>query len=182
MQILRGILAFAFALSSLLSSANPQEGVTMYCGSGMPENSTCPCGATAAAPTTGCPNSQFLQGARIHATGFASLANPNLAIVIERMPTAATGLVFQGTTRLNSGIGVPFGDGLRCVGGTQVRLAVVVGGDLGEATFQFSHALVSELGLTSGAVRMYQVWYRNAANFCTQATFNLSNAFEAVWS
>ena len=29
--------------------------------------------------------------------------------------------------------------------------------------------------------RTYQVWYRDSANFCTAATFNLSNALEAYW-
>jgi hypothetical protein len=31
-------------------------------------------------------------------------------------------------------------------------------------------------------VRMYQVWYRNAAAFCTSSTFNLSNGYRVVWS
>ena len=30
--------------------------------------------------------------------------------------------------------------------------------------------------------RWYQVWYRNAAAFCTPATFNLSNAVRIDWS
>jgi len=30
-------------------------------------------------------------------------------------------------------------------------------------------------------VAHYQVWYRNAAPFCTSATFDLTNALE-VWS
>jgi hypothetical protein len=27
----------------------------------------------------------------------------------------------------------------------------------------------------------YQVWYRNAASFCTPSTFNLSNGIEIAW-
>jgi len=31
-------------------------------------------------------------------------------------------------------------------------------------------------------VRIYQVWYRNAAPaFCTSATFNLSNGWQVHW-
>jgi hypothetical protein len=34
----------------------------------------------------------------------------------------------------------------------------------------------------AGGVRTYQAHYRNAANFCTQATFNLSNGLEIAWT
>jgi hypothetical protein len=33
-----------------------------------------------------------------------------------------------------------------------------------------------------GATRAYQVLYRDPANFCTPATFNISNGIEAVWT
>jgi hypothetical protein len=29
--------------------------------------------------------------------------------------------------------------------------------------------------------RTYQVWYRNAAAFCTSSTFNLSNGLQIAW-
>jgi hypothetical protein len=28
----------------------------------------------------------------------------------------------------------------------------------------------------------YQVWYRNSANYCTSATFNLSNMVTVAWT
>jgi hypothetical protein len=34
---------------------------------------------------------------------------------------------------------------------------------------------------TSG-VRHYQVWYRNAALFCTPSTFNLTNGTSVNWA
>jgi len=34
----------------------------------------------------------------------------------------------------------------------------------------------------AGDVRRYQVWFRDAAAFCTASTFNLSNGLEASWS
>ena len=34
----------------------------------------------------------------------------------------------------------------------------------------------------AGGVRDYQCWYRNAADFCTPATFNLTNAIEITWN
>jgi hypothetical protein len=30
-------------------------------------------------------------------------------------------------------------------------------------------------------VRTYQVWYRNAASFCTSSTFNLTNGLSIQW-
>jgi hypothetical protein len=35
---------------------------------------------------------------------------------------------------------------------------------------------------STGAVRFYQVWFRNAASFCTSSTFNLTSAMEVIWS
>ncbi|MCY2959186.1 MAG: hypothetical protein NTY35_03390 [Planctomycetota bacterium] len=32
-----------------------------------------------------------------------------------------------------------------------------------------------------GSRRSDQVWYRNAAAFCTASTFNLTNGLSAVW-
>ena len=32
-----------------------------------------------------------------------------------------------------------------------------------------------------GGTFYYQVWYRNAASFCTAATFNLTNGLEITW-
>jgi hypothetical protein len=42
---------------------------------------------------------------------------------------------------------------------------------------------VSAAGLVpaGGGLRHYQVWYRNAADFCTSATFNLSNGLSITW-
>jgi hypothetical protein len=34
---------------------------------------------------------------------------------------------------------------------------------------------------TAGSVRNYQVWYRNAAAFCTPSTFNLTNGLSVTW-
>ena len=37
-------------------------------------------------------------------------------------------------------------------------------------------------GVTGPGTRTYQVWYRNAADFCTPDTFNLTNGVEVLWS
>jgi hypothetical protein len=36
--------------------------------------------------------------------------------------------------------------------------------------------------ITAAGQRMYQIWYRDAANFCTTANFNLTNALVINWT
>ena len=93
-----------------------------------------------------------------------------------------TVLYFQGTQLQGGGNGTAFGDGLRCVGGTTLRLGYEtnVGGasqypELGDASLSVKGQITAP-GLVG-----YQVWYRNAAMFCTAATFNVTNAVKAIW-
>ena len=93
------------------------------------------------------------------------------------MPNSGA-LYYQGTTQIDTS----FGDGKRCVGGTIVRIGTKLntGG-----TSQYpagNDTLISVRGMNApGAVRNYQVWYRNAAPFCTPSTFNLTNAVKVTW-
>ena len=34
----------------------------------------------------------------------------------------------------------------------------------------------------AGGTYFYQLWYRNAATFCTSSTFNLSNGVRVSWT
>jgi hypothetical protein len=97
------------------------------------------------------------------------------------MPSSSA-LYFQGTSQLGGGAGSVFGDGLRCVGGTIIRLGTK-NNVAGTSTYPVAgDASVSVRGAVSaGDVRMYQVWYRNAAAFCTSSTFNLTNGVEVSW-
>lgn len=95
-------------------------------------------------------------------------------------------LFFQGTAQANGGNGTAFGDGLRCVGGAQLRLAIRLA-NAGQASFGHGivgDASVSHAGLLPHAwsTRHYQVWYRDAQNFCTSSNFNLSNALTLRWA
>jgi hypothetical protein len=98
------------------------------------------------------------------------------------MPNSSA-LYFQGTAQTAAGAGVQFGDGLRCVGGTIVRLGTKTNVN-GTSSYPGAGDLpVSVRGMNSaGNVRDYQCWYRNAANFCTPTTFNLTNGVEATWT
>jgi hypothetical protein len=35
--------------------------------------------------------------------------------------------------------------------------------------------------ITTAGSRTYQAWYRNAAAYCTPATFNLTNGYAIEW-
>jgi DNA-binding beta-propeller fold protein YncE len=154
---------------------------TPFCfgdGSGTP----CPCGnASAPGANEGCLNS-FAQGGKLAASGSTSLAADTLVLAGSQMPDSSA-LYFQGTQRALLGAGTAFGDGLRCASGSVVRLGTK--GNVGGAS-QYPAAgdpSVSVRGLvTAPGTRHYQVWYRNAAAFCTSDTFNLTNGWTAVWA
>ncbi len=141
----------------------------------------CPCGNSGASGN-GCANSVNAAGGNLSASGTASLAGDTLVLGGSGMPDSSA-LYFQGTNQMNGGLGALFGDGLRCAGGTIIRLGTKtnVGGasqypDTGDAS-------VSVRGLvTAPGTRTYQVWYRNAAAFCTPSTFNLTNGVEVTWN
>jgi len=151
-----------------------------YCfgdGSG----TACPCGNSGAADA-GCASSVNAAGGKLTGTGTPSIANDSFVLNGSGMPSSSA-LYFQGTLQLGGGAGVVFGDGLRCVGGSIVRLGTKtnVGGS---SQYPGSgDALISVKGMNAaGNVRDYQCWYRNAdPAFCTPSTFNLTNGVETTW-
>jgi hypothetical protein len=150
-----------------------------YC-SGDGSGTVCPCG-NAGAPGNGCANSTNGNGARLTAVGTASLASDSVELRGSGMPNSSA-LFFQGTTRVNGGAGVVFGDGLRCAGGSIVRLKVVANAGGSSHYPQAGDPPVSVRGgVNVPGTRTYQVWYRNAASFCTPSTFNPTNGLEIQW-
>jgi len=143
----------------------------------------CPCGNQAPTGTTGgCMNS-LNSSARLSAQGTASvsLVADTLRLVGTGMPNAPA-LYFQGTTQQSAGVGVAFGDGLRCAGGTIVRLATKANAAGVSFYPGAGEQPVSVRGLVlAPGTRTYQVWYRNSAAFCTAATFNLTNGLQVLW-
>ncbi len=142
----------------------------------------CPCGNNSAVGAqVGCLNS-FGQGGKLIASGSPSIGADSLALQGSQMPNSSA-LYFQGTSTLGSGAGVVFGDGLRCAGGSVIRLGTK-SNTAGASQYPVgADQSVSVRGLcTAGAVRTYQVWYRNAAAFCTVSTFNLTNGITLTWN
>jgi hypothetical protein len=140
---------------------------------------SCPCGF-GGAPGHGCANSVFASGGLLTATGNASVAGDTVVLLGSDMPTS-TALYFQGTQQVLQ----VFGDGLRCTLGNIIRLGIKFNSPLGTSQYPAAGDFpVSVRGLVpaAGATRFYQCWYRNAANFCTPATFNLTNGVAIIWT
>jgi hypothetical protein len=158
----------------------PTSGTGLCFGDG--SGTACPCGnASAPGANAGCLSSLAL-GATLRADGNASVSSDSLVLRGAQMPNSSA-LYFQGTSELSGGGGAAFGDGLRCAGGTVIRLGTktnVAGASQYPAA---GDAAVSVRGLlpAGGGTRSYQIWYRNAAAFCTPSTFNLSNGWSVAW-
>ena len=152
---------------------------TAFCfgdGSGL----ACPCGNSGAAGN-GCTSSVNANGANLAGSGLASIGGDTFLLTGSGMPNSSV-LYFQGTTQLGGGTGNVFGDGLRCAGGSVIRLLTKsnVGG--GSVYPGEGEPPISVRGANAaGDVRTYQAWYRNAAAFCTVSTFNLTNGVQVTW-
>ena len=149
--------------------------IESYCGG---STVICPCGIPGA-DGHGCPNSAIGFGASLSTQGVASVSNDTLVFTSNNMPPTASCLFFQGTTTM----GAPFGDGVKCVGGAIQRLGLNISAS-GSASYpQAGDASISVKGLVPviGGTRYYQAWYRDPASFCTNKTFNMSNALKITW-
>ncbi len=164
------------------------ENHTTFCA-GTP--STCPCG-NAGLNGAGCENSAGQGGGFLRATGLARVGNDQVTLIATGLPPATSAVFFQGTLRENGGAGTVFGDGLRCAGGTAVRMSQF-GVVAGVAATGYGGANGIDGGSTvpvhtqglvpaAGGLRTYQLWYRNAAAYCTSAVFNLTNGVEILWT
>ncbi len=162
-----------------LRDRGPGFNSTTFC-SGDGSGTACPCGNNGALGN-GCANSLSPGGAHLRASGNASLSNDSVVLSGTAMPDA-TALYFQGTTRQASGAGSVFGDGLRCAGGSVVRLLPKTNVNGASRYPGAGDPSVSVKGnVSTVGIRTYQVWYRNSAAFCTSNTFNLTNGVSLTW-
>ncbi|MCY2962017.1 MAG: hypothetical protein NTY35_17815 [Planctomycetota bacterium] len=163
---------------TLTPSCPPAVGTPFCFGDG--SGTACPC-ANSGAAGNGCANSIVAAGANIAATGVASLTADTVVLRGSGMPNSSA-LYFQGTSQQNGGLGGTFGDGLRCAGGSVIRLKTVNNAAGASQYPGVGDPTVSVRGAVAApATRTYQVWYRNAAAFCTVSTFNLSNGLQVAW-
>lgn len=154
---------------------------TTHCA-GDGSSGACPCGnVSAPGSQQGCANSSGL-GTRLVGAGLSSVATDGFSLQVSNLPVppVAPGFVLylQGTTPTS----VPFADGLRCVGGSLVRMAVQAhAGSTASYPGTFDPR-VSVKGLlpVTGGVRYYQVWHRDVGLPCGSNS-NLSNGVSVTW-
>ena len=147
----------------------------------------CPCGNTGA-PGRGCDNSASTGGAKLAASG---TVNPDSVVLTSsgELPSALS-IFLQGNVDLAPSA-VPFGDGLRCVGGSLKRLYVknASGGAVSAPGVGDQPITLQSLALgdpiSPGSTRFYQTYYRDPnLGFCptpTGNTWNVSSALRITW-
>ena len=147
---------------------------TAYC---FGDAASCPCG-NGGSPESGCANGSGF-GAVITSSGSASVSADDLVLSSTSLIGNQPGLYFQGNNAVNTGLGVQFGDGLRCAGGGVIRLQVRFADANGGSATNISVA--TKGGCAAGDVKRYQIWYRDPATTPCGAQFNLSNGYEITW-
>ena len=174
-QIYSGTLSDADMASLFAAPGSTLGGGTTFCA-GDGSGTLCPCGNPGTSGS-GCRNSSGV-GASIGTQGLASATSQTLVLTATGLPSNQLGIFFQGNNSLNGGLGVQFGDGLRCVGGAARRLQIVTT-DFSGAT-QTSVDVASHGGVLAGDLKRYQLWYSDPGSLCG-SLFNLSNAVELSW-
>ena len=161
-------------------TVSPSVGTALCFGDGT--GSACPC-ANFGAPGHGCENSSTTGGALLKATGHTSPDNVVLISTNEK-PSVLT-IFLSGTAQVGPFI---YGDGLRCVGGTQKRLAAknATGGAVAypEGAELSITARLAALGnpVSPGQHRYFLAFYRDSlASFCPGQEFNASNTIDILW-
>lgn len=122
-------------------------------------------------------NSVTSTGAEIFASGSASVAANDLVLHAAPLPTGQFGLAFHGAAQIQQ----PFGEGVRCVASSLVRIQPA--GQSDAAGF-FASALDNTspagAGIAPGATRHFQVWYRDTAG--GPSGFNLTNGLSVSFA
>ena len=144
-----------------------------YCAGDLAAN--CPCGNVGDG-VGGCANSAGTS-ARIGGMGSTSLTADNMTIECSALPSSTPALLFAGAASLGGGAGVPFGDGLLCVGNGIRRLGVQF--TSGTGTAAWGSGLHAQGGWAPGDSRYLQVWYRDASGPCSTGA-NTSNALHLL--
>ena len=147
-------------------------------GSGTP----CPCGNDndGKLSGSGCANGSFSEGARLQGAGRASISDDTLVLRTALAEPMSGGMYFQGENDLSPG--VVWGDGLRCVGGNELRLEVQYANELGRS--RTTGPLSAAGGVVAGDTVHYQFWYRSTIDPPCGAgvyDFNTTNGYSVTW-
>lgn len=149
----------------------------------------CPC-ANFGAVGHGCANSVNASGASLASAGVASVSDDSLTLLAAGAPATALSIFLQGDAAVRAG--APFGDGVRCAGGSLKRFAsgnasrgIVSYPQPGDPSISERSALLGD-PLGAGTTRYYQTYYRDpAASFCPPPagnSWNVTNGLVVTWS
>jgi hypothetical protein len=169
-----GFPAVIMARATGSGSSEPGTGFCFGDGSG----TACPCG-NAAGAGEGCANDTG-SGAVLAGSGSASIAADDLVLSTTNL-TSGPGLFFQGNNAVNSANGNPFGDGLRCAGGSVRRLEVRFANAGNSFTTMTTISIATNGNVSAGQTKRYQYWYRDSGTSPCSSLFNLSNGYEITW-
>ena len=165
--------------------------VPLLCEPGRGGVSECPCANPASGAGRGCDDSAATGGATLAASGTARLSADDLAFAASGMPSNALGVLVQGDRYVLAG--VAYGQGIRCVGGRQLRLfsrmstaGSITVPDLaaGEASIARRSASMGDR-IDAGETRWYLVLYRDpiVLGACAPgSTFNATPTRQATWA
>ena len=140
-----------------------------YCPAG-----SAPCGNPDA--SAGCANSTGV-GALLSATGSGSVFADDLVLTATSLPPGKIGLFFAGTAAIGP---FPFGDGLRCAGGTLKRFPPPAAASA-TGVLTKGPGIAGSFGILPFATWNFQCWYRDPAGPCG-AGWNTSNAFSVFFT
>jgi len=145
-------------------------------GSGRP----CPC-ANESLPglAEGCRNSTG-GGGRLVAGGSAGIVADDMRPTALGLPAGSFGILFAGRDAVAGGDGLPLGAGLRCAGGTALRLGFRL--ENGSGAMGWGPGLGAEGDWGPGDVRRFQVLYRDVLPGAPcRSGVNLTNGIEVVF-
>jgi hypothetical protein len=166
----------------------PPSGCLAVCEPGSGGVSPCPCANPPGGPGRGCDNSAATGGAALAASGIAGLAHDTLVFRTLGETPSALSIVLQADALDASGS--VFGQGVRCVSGTLIRLYVKTAHSGSISAPRASDASVSarsaQLGdpIAPGSQRHYGVYYRDpqVLGGCPAAsTFDITQQLSVLW-
>jgi hypothetical protein len=144
-------------------------------GGDTPFESFCECPLSVApcsnpgGPNEGCANSTGA-GSTLTSSGRAEVGASTLRLHANNLPNGPS-LFFQGDNFFNP---TPFYDGLRCVGGSLVRIQLVI-----------ANGALADTNIVPGpptpGTKYYQCWYRDVNHLPCNQKANLSNAIGLTW-
>jgi hypothetical protein len=152
---------------------------------------SCPCSNPPSGPGRGCDNSSGTGGAILSASGVAYLSADSLVFEADLEKPSALSIVMQGNAGVSAG--APYGQGIRCLGGSVIRrlyIKTAFYGTISAPDFGSGDPQVSVRSAEKGDViqaadsRWYLVYYRDpiVLGGCPAgSTFNATPTGQVTW-